>query len=148
MKKTELDFKVLNMHLNGIRAAIELQSLGDAIEKETLLTLERGDGLGFEEDIEKFSRAVNGLFDRRAELASCEDIFYLMRAIRDFIEIYARFCDAQATYDRIVFGINFALSKHYGKSARLKAWLFSPLDIRSLPEISTLHLVAEQEVRE
>lgn len=128
-------------YLKSICQAIELQNLGEALEKEVLLTLGRGDGLSLEEDIKIYSSVIEGLFDRENDIEKSDShTLELARLLFKFMHNYAPTTPSEEVFYRIIFAFNFALSKHYNVLARLTCKYISPENIRTREEIALLNL--------
>ena len=139
MKKID----VLEMYFKRTCYALELQALECAIEKEIFITIERGDFDGLENDIKALSLSVSYLFDKKLNPREQKEHLGNMRFFRNFIEVYAPTAPSELVYDRILFAVNFALSKHYRQKARLDCLRLPSNEIRELHEILTLDLSDE-----
>ena len=130
--------------LQSICKALELQSLDKALEKEILLTLERGDGTNLEDDILVFSQVVDGHFVK-FNVEDYKHVFELMRLLRYFINTYAPSVSGREVYMRVIFIFNQALSKHYNSLARLHCNLLESYAIRTRDEINSLDIEDKEE---
>lgn len=128
------------MELQNICNAVELQSLDRALEKEILLTLERGDGTNLEDDILVFSQVVDGLFSKEFNIEDYKHVFELMRLLRWFINTYAPSVSSREVYIRVIFIFNQAISKHYNSLARLDCNISKSYSIRTRDEINSLDI--------
>ena len=131
--------------LQSICNAVELQSLDKALEKEILLSLERGDGTNLEDDILVFSQVIDGLFVKELNVENYKHVFELMRLLRYFINTYAPSVSGGEVYIRVIFIFNQALSKHYKSLARLKCNILESYYIRTRDEINSLDIENKEE---
>lgn len=134
---------VLEMYFKRTCYALELQALEHAIEKEIFITIERGDFDGLENDIKALSLSVSYLFDKKLDPREQKERLGNMRFFRNFIEIYAPTTPSELVYHRIIFAVNFALSKHYRQKARLDCLRLPTREIRELHEMLALDLSDE-----